>query len=60
LLNSGTQRRNNKKKLDFLVAKIKLAPRNSFPLISSLMITSLFPFYPFFLLSKVRGINGIK
>ena len=34
LLNSRAQKRNNKKKLDILTVKIKLAPRNSMPLIS--------------------------
>ena len=34
LLSTHAQRRNNKKKLDILMVKIKLAPKNSVPLIS--------------------------
>jgi hypothetical protein len=34
LLNSHVQRRKERKELDILIAKIKLAPRNSMPLIN--------------------------
>jgi hypothetical protein len=75
LLNSRAQKRNNKKKLDILTVKIKLAPRNSVPLISmkssndnvtpfltpNFIQESLsFPLYPFSLSSTVRGLKGWK
>ena len=51
LLSTHAQRRNNKKKLDILMVKIKLAPRNLVPLVNRKLSNNNiapFPLYPFF------------
>ena len=62
LLGSHAQR-NEKKKIDILLVKIKLASRSSVLLIScelSNLTVDPFPYIPVSLLTGVRGLKGLK